>query len=119
MRHGCEADYIAHTGARTVRISAARYAWFIVATYRPYLDWHLRLQSPDLAGLPEDVIGYGFWMWWPVALLCFVFGLGLALSALHRRWRAALVLVVLFAVLSCADYWLCQRLVQELIRPAG
>lgn len=95
------------------------YAWFIVTTYRPYLDWHFRLQSPDLAGLPEDVIGYGFWMWWPVAALIFVFALGMTLFAFERRWRVALVFVGLFALLSSADYLLCQRLVQELIRPVG
>ena len=95
------------------------YAWFIVATYRPYLNWYFRLRSPDLAGLPEDVIGYGFWMWWPVAALLFVVALGVALSAFERRWRVALVLVALFALLSSADYLLCQRLVQELIRPVG
>ncbi len=91
------------------------YSWFIVATYRRYLDWHFRLQSPDLAGLPEDVIGYGFWMWWPVAALMFVFALGVTLSAVDRRWRVALLLVALFALLSSADYLLCQRLVRELI----
>jgi hypothetical protein len=41
------------------------YGYFVVATYWPYLDWNFRLRSPALAGLPEDVIGFGFWMWWP------------------------------------------------------
>jgi hypothetical protein len=95
------------------------YAWFIVATYRPYLSWHFRLHSPDLAGLPEDVIGYGFWMWWPVAALLFVVALGVTFSAFERRWRVAFVLVALFALLSSADYLLCQRLVHELISPVG
>lgn len=55
------------------------YAVFIATTYWPYLDWSLRLRSPKLAGLPEDVIGYGFWMWWPLAGLLLLVSLVVAL----------------------------------------
>lgn len=93
------------------------YGVFIVTTYWPYLDWHLRLRSSDLAGLPEDVIGYGFWMWWPFAALLLVVSLGLALWGIQRRLYVAASFLSVFAVLSIGDYLLCKRLVQELTRP--
>jgi hypothetical protein len=95
------------------------YACFVVATYRPYLDWHLRLRSHELAGLPEDVLGYGFWMSWPVATLLFVLSLAVTLWVTRRRLLVAASFLAVFALLSSADYLLCQRLVQELIRPYG
>jgi hypothetical protein len=91
------------------------YGWFMVTTYGPYLDWNLRLRSPDLAGLPEDVIGYGFWMWWPFVAVLFAFALPVGLSAMQRRLYAAISLLLAFSVLSVSDYFLCQRLVRELI----
>jgi hypothetical protein len=92
------------------------YCWFVVATYGPYLDWHLRLRSPELAGLPEDVIGFGFWMWWPFVTLLFAMSLAGALSAIERRLYVAISFVCVFSLISIADYLLCERLVQELIR---
>lgn len=56
------------------------YGWFIRINYWPYLDAQLQFISPDLAGLPEDVIGFGFWMWWPFIALLFTFALTSALS---------------------------------------
>src|SRR5687767_15427967 len=73
------------------------YGWFIRMNYWPYLDAQLRLRSPDLAGLPEDVIGFGFWMWWPCVALLFTFALTSALSAAERRGRLAAILVSAFA----------------------
>ena len=93
------------------------YGVFIVTTYRPYLGWNLRLRSPDLAGLPEDVIGYGFWMWWPLAGLLLLVSLVVALRGIQRRMSVAASFLCVFAVLSVADYLLCQRLVHELTRP--
>jgi len=93
------------------------YSAFIVATYWPYLDWHLRLRAPELAGLPEDVIGYGFWMWWPLAALLLLVSLFVALWGVQRRICVAVLVLSVFAVLSIADYVLCQRLVHELTRP--
>src|SRR5262245_25582587 len=90
------------------------YAWFIVTTYRPFLDWHLRLRSPDLAALPEDVIGLGFWMWWPIAALLFVMTLAGALTAVQRHTRVATAFLAVFSMVSVADYFLCERLVSEL-----
>ena len=95
------------------------YVCFILATYRPYLDWHLRLRSHELASLPEEVIGYGFWMWWPVVTLLFVFSLAVTLWAARGRLLVAASFLAVFALLSSADYLFCQRLVQELIRPSG
>ncbi len=95
------------------------YGWFIATTYRPYLDSHLRLRSPRLAGLPEDVIGYGFWMWWPVVTVLFALSLVAALWAIRRRLHVAAFLLTVFALLSSADYLLCERLVQELIHPSA
>jgi hypothetical protein len=96
------------------------YACFIVTTYWPYLDRNLRLRSPDLAGLLEDVIGFGFWMWWPLVTVLFAASLAVGLSAMHRRLYAAVLLVGVFVLLSVCDYLLCHRLVQELISaPAG
>jgi len=92
------------------------YALFIVTTYWPYFDWHLRLRSPELAGLPEDVIGYGFWMWWPVAALLLFVSIIVALWGIQRRFYVAASLLSVFALLSIADYLLCQRLVHELTR---
>lgn len=96
----------------------AGYCWLIGATYSPYLNAHLRLRSPDLAGLPEDVIGYGFWMWWPVIALLFLISLAGALSAIERRLSVAISFLGAFSAISVADYWLCARLVQELIHPS-
>jgi hypothetical protein len=92
------------------------YGWFIVSTYRPYLDWNLRLRSPDLAGLPEDVLGYGFWMWWPFVTLLFLLSFAMGLSAIQRRMYAAISFLSVFVLLSISDYLLCQRLVRELLR---
>jgi hypothetical protein len=92
------------------------YAWFIVATYRPYLDWDLRLRSPKLAGLPEDVLGLGFWMWWPVVTVLFALSLVVTLWAIHRRSHVAVSLLTMFALLSTVDYLLYQRLVRELLQ---
>lgn len=93
------------------------YGLFITRMYWPYLNGHLRLRSPELAGLPEDVIGFGFWTWWPfIALLLLLFlGLALFLSGAQRRLYIVTSFLGIFALLSSADYWLCQRLVQELI----
>jgi len=93
------------------------YCVFIVTTYWKYLDLHLRLRAPELAGLPEDVIGYGFWMWWPLAALLLLVSLGVALWGVQRRIYVAVSFLSVFAVLSIADYVLCQRLVHELTRP--
>jgi hypothetical protein len=93
------------------------YGWFIATLYRPYLDWNLRLRSPDLAGLPEDVIGWGFWIWWPVMAALFGLALAVTLWAVRRRTCVAISFLSLFAVLSIVDYLLCERLVQELLRP--
>jgi hypothetical protein len=93
------------------------YTVFIATTYWPYFDRHLRLRSPELAGLPEDVIGFGFWMWWPFAALLLLVSLVLALRAAQRRFHVAALLLGVFAVLSSADYLLCQRLIHELTRP--
>jgi hypothetical protein len=90
------------------------YGSFIVTTYWPYLDSNLRLRSPELAGLPEDVIGYGFWMWWPFAALVLLLSLVVALWGVQRRFYAAAAFLSVFAALSIADYLLCQRLVHEL-----
>ena len=95
----------------------AGYASFIVMTYWPYFDRHLRLRSPELAGLPEDVIGFGFWMWWPFAAVLVVVSVVVALLGIQRRLYLAVSLLSVFALLSIADYWLCQRLIQELTRP--
>ena len=93
------------------------YGLFITRMYWPYLNGHLRLRSPELAGLPEDVIGFGFWMWWPfIALLLLLFlALALFLSGIQRRFYVGTSILGIFALLSLADYLLCQRLVQELI----
>jgi hypothetical protein len=57
-----------------------------------YLDAQLQLISPDLAGLPEDVIGFGFWMWWPFIALLFTFALTSALSGVpNTRYTGAKV----------------------------
>jgi len=92
------------------------YGWFIRMNYWPYLDAQLQLRSPDLAGLPEDVIGFGFWMWWPFIALLFTFALTSALSAVERRGRLAAILVSAFALLSAVDYYLCERLIEALLR---
>ena len=92
------------------------YGWFVVTTYSPYLNWQLQLRSPDLAGLPEDVVGFGFWMWWPPIALLFAFALTSALATIERRARLAIILVSAFAVLSVADYYLHERLVEALLR---
>jgi hypothetical protein len=81
------------------------YGWFIRTNYWPYLDARLRLRSPDLAELPEDVIGFGFWMWWPFIALLFTFTLTSALSSVERRGRLAAILVSAFALLSAVDYY--------------
>lgn len=91
------------------------YGSFIVTTYRPYLDWNLRLRSPELAGLPEDIIGWGFWMWWPIFAVLFATSVVMALSAMQWRLRGMTVLISAFILLSASDYWLCERLIQELI----
>lgn len=93
------------------------YCAFMVTTYWPYLDWNLRLRAPELAGLPEDVVGYGFWMWWPLAALLLLVSLIVALWRAQRRTYVAVSFLSVFAVLSIADYLLCQRLVHELTRP--
>jgi hypothetical protein len=93
------------------------YGSFIITTYLPYLDSHLRLCSPELAGLPEDAIGYGFWMWWPMVSLAFVMSLALAMSAIQPRFYAAMSFLSVFALLSVADYFLYQQLVRQLISP--
>jgi hypothetical protein len=95
------------------------YVAFIVTTYWRYLDWHLRLRSPELVGLPEDVIGYGFWMWWPFVALLLVLSLLLALWRMERKVFTTVFLLSVFGALSIADYLLCQRLVHELTRPLG
>ena len=92
------------------------YGWFIITTYWPYLDWHAQLRSPELAGLPEDIIGYGFWMWWPFIAILFVASLAAALSAIERWLYIAAPFLGLFAAISIADYLLCNRLVRELVR---
>jgi hypothetical protein len=91
------------------------YGYFIVATYLPYLDRNFRLRSPELAGLPEDVIGFGFWMWWPFFAVFFAASVVIWLSVMQRRLRGAIPLVSVFVLLSVSDYLLCERLVQELI----
>jgi hypothetical protein len=91
------------------------YGCFIAATYWPYLDWTFRLRSPELAGLPEDVIGFGFWMWWPFVTVFFAASIAMGLSVMQRRIRGAISLVSVFVLLSVSDYLLCERLVQELI----
>lgn len=93
------------------------YGWFVVTTYWPYLDWHAQLRSPQLGGLPEDVIGYGFWMWWPFLAMIFAISFAGALSAVERRLSVGAILLGSFATISIADYLLCKRLVRELIRP--
>jgi hypothetical protein len=93
------------------------YGWVVVTTYWPYLDWHAQLRSPQLGGLPEDVIGYGFWMWWPFIAVLFVICLAAALFAIKRRLSVGAILLGSFAAISIADYWLCKRLVRELVRP--
>ena len=92
------------------------YGWLIVRNYWPYLNAQLQLRSPDLAGLPEDVIGFGFWMWWPLIALLFTIALTGALAAAERRVRAAVILVGTFTLLSGVDYYLYGRLVEALLR---
>jgi hypothetical protein len=82
----------------------------------PYLNAHLQLRSHDLAGLPEDVVGFGFWMWWPLVALLFVLALISGLTAMERRLRAATILVSTFTLLSVVDYYLYERLVEALLR---
>lgn len=93
------------------------YGWFIIATYWPYLNWHAQLRSPQLAALPEDVIGYGFWMWWPFVAMLFAMSLAGTLSAIERRLYVTALFLCAFSAMSFADYLLCKRLVRELIRP--
>jgi hypothetical protein len=93
------------------------YGVFIATTYWPYFDWHLRLRSQNLAGLPEDAIGFGFWMWWPFVALLLLVSLVFALWGTQRRLFAAASILSSFCVFSVADYLLCQRLIQELTRP--
>jgi hypothetical protein len=111
-----------HTASRVVLLTLpglvlVGYGWFVVTTYLPYLNWHAQLRSPQLGDLPEDVIGYGFWMWWPFIAVLFVICLAAALSAVKRRLSVGAILLASFAATSIADYWLCKRLVRELIRP--
>jgi hypothetical protein len=80
------------------------------------LGLHARLRSSQLAGLPEDILGYGFWMWWPFIAILFVISLAVALSAIERWLYVAAPFLGLFAAVSIADYLLCKRLVLELIR---
>lgn len=93
------------------------YGLFITRMYWPYLNGHLRLRSPELASLPEDVIGFGFWMWWPfiALLLSLCLALALFLSSSQRRLYIGISFIGIFALLSIADYLLCQRLVRELL----
>jgi len=111
-----------HTASRVVLLTLpglvlVGYGWFVVTTYLPYLNWHAQLRSPQLGGLPEDVIGYGFWMWWPFLAMLFAISLAGALSAVERRLFVGGMLLASFAAISIADYLLCKRLVSELIRP--
>ena len=92
------------------------YGGFIIWNYWPYLNAQLQLRSPELANLPEDVIGFGFRMWWPFIALLFTFALALALAAIARRGRVATTCVSAFTLLSVSDYYLCERLVEALLR---
>ena len=92
------------------------YGCFMVMNYWPYLNAQLELRSQDLAGLPEDVVGFGFWMWWPLIALLFVMALISALAAIEHRVRAASILASTFTVLSVVDYYLYERLVEALLR---
>jgi hypothetical protein len=76
------------------------YGWFIITTYWPYLDLHAQLRSSQLAGLPENVIGYGFWMWWPFVVMLFAMSLAGALSVIERRLYVAALFLGVFAAIS-------------------
>jgi hypothetical protein len=92
----------------------AAYAYFIVDTYWLYLDLQLQLRSPEFAALPEDVIGFGFWSWWPI--IAPLFAGSLLVAVWHvRRWLAAASLIAVFVVLGVTDYLLCERLIQALL----
>jgi hypothetical protein len=92
------------------------YGWFIVTNYWPYLHEQLELRSHDLAALPEDVLGFGFWMWWPLIVMLFAFALISALAVTEHRIRAATFLVSIFTLLSVVDHYLYGRLVEALLR---
>lgn len=92
------------------------YSGFIVMSYWPYLNAQLELRSAELAGLPEDVVGFGFWMWWPLVALLFVFALVSAMTVIERRARIVTIFVSAFVLLSVTDYFLHERLVQALLR---
>jgi hypothetical protein len=92
------------------------YGCVIVMNYWPYFNAQLQLRSHDLAGLPEDVVGFGFWMCWPLIALLFALALISALAVIGHRVRAASILVSTFTVLSVVDYYLYERLVEALLR---
>jgi hypothetical protein len=50
-------------------------------------------------------------MWWPFAAVLLVASVIVALWGIQRRLYAAASLLSVFALLSIADYLLCQRLV--------
>lgn len=77
----------------------------IYGYYSRWLDGGWRFKRPTIGFAVEDVLGFGFWPTWSIIAVLMAVILTLAYWAGLRRYLMLLI-VLAFATLSVADYFL-------------
>jgi hypothetical protein len=77
-----------------------------IADYMRYLDKDLRLIPPSTPGVPEDILGFGFWFTWPIFLALLLGACASVYRTVGQRRAYYLLIGIGFAALSVVDFYL-------------
>jgi len=87
----------------------------LVADYRRNLDSNMSYIQPALAAAPEDVLGFGFWPTWTLALAVLILLCTLAYRFATHAKAYYVAVAVTFALLSAADFTLYHSLEKQVL----
>jgi hypothetical protein len=87
----------------------------LLLDYSKYLDRNLRYMPSAVAGVPEDILGLGFWFTWSIFLAFFLTACAIVYKTTTRKRTYFAVVALCFAVLSIIDYWLYDALSRQVL----
>ena len=88
---------------------------FLLLDYVRYFDRNLNYIKPIIPQAPEDVLGFGIWPTWVLALILILVTSFIAYKSGMRRPAYFVSLALIFLLVSVADYYLYKTLFIQVI----